>query len=148
MGLFEAVGGCLVALPDAIVVASFSCCRTRTLAVLTLTTKWSMPSKPGGHPDEAARCTTLETLQCIFLFYERVPGDCRLGTSITKAVQYAFRRRASSKQVSIKILRSRARLQLFMYQRSQSTLPFICSTRAVSPRNPRTWAHPVIPGLT
>ena len=51
-----------------------------------------------------------------------------------RQAQYTFRRFVSSKQVSMRTLRSSARLQLLMYQRSQSIRPFICSTRAVSPR--------------
>jgi hypothetical protein len=64
------------------------------------------------------------------------------------ARQHAFRDRQISSTVRQRIRRSSKKLQLVTYQRSSSTRRFIRWSVGVSPRNPLTCAHPVIPGLT
>ena len=52
--------------------------------------------------------------------------------------QYAFILRGTTTQVRNKIRKSSQMLQLLIYHRSRSTRRSICSSRAVSPRNPLT----------
>jgi hypothetical protein len=62
--------------------------------------------------------------------------------------QYAFFSHRVTKHVRTTINTSNHRLQLLMYQTSCSTLRFIRSICAVSPRKQLTCAHPVSPGFT